>query len=245
MNYIINFNPININDSNVIYYAEIENKIINKESLSQKEVNDFLDVISYIVRSKINPNLDNYDNKCDLAISILYHYLKKLNCSAFSAVTQKSITNSIVGHNFLTLQLFVDGKIKNYLIDPTYIQFFKKDKCTIDNYYISPMYKDIVLLTPDPGFFIKEEMKEHCTFLLNHGYIELTEENARMYGDSFYNTKTGVSYSNKTYQTIPGSVYINAFMKGSQPVSKTEEELEKVNLNIKLFKEQLETIKKR
>ena len=66
-----------------------------------------------------------------------------------------------------------------------------------------------------------------------------------MYGDSFYNTKTGISYNNKIYQTIPGSVYINSFMKGDVRVSKTEEELEKVNLNIKLFKEQLGNTKKR
>lgn len=245
MNYIMNFNPVNINDINITYYAEIENKIINKESLSQSEVKDFLDVINYIVRLKINPNLDNYDNKCDLAISILYHYLKKLNCSIFSSTTHTSITNNIIGHSFLTLQLLVDGEIKNYLIDPTYIQFFKKDKCTDSNYYTSPMYRDIILLTPDPGFFIKDEMKKHCTSLLNHGYIELTEESARMYGDSFYNTKTGVSYSNKKYQTIPGSVYVNAFMKSSEPVSKTEEELKILNINIDLFKEQLENTKKR
>lgn len=245
MNYIIDFNPVNINDINAVYYAEIENKIINKQSLSQKEVNDFLDIINYIVRLKINPNLNNYDNKCDLAVSTLYHYFKKLNCSVFSSTTQTSITNSIIGHSFFTLQLFVDGEIKNYLIDPTYIQFFKKDKCTNDNYYISTMYKDIILITPDPGFFIKEEMKNLCAFLLNHGHMELTEESARMYGDSFYNTKTGVSYSNKVYQTIPGSVYINAFMKGSESVSKTEEELEELDLNIKPFKEQLETTKKR
>ena len=245
MNYILDFNPVNINNINMEYCADVENKIVSRESLTQKEVNDFLDTINYIVRSKINPNLDNYDNKCDLAISMLYHYLKKLNCNVFSLTTQASITNSIIGHSFLTFQILVEGKIKNYLIDPTYIQFFKKDKCTHNNYYVSPMYQDIVLITPDPGFFIKNEMKDSCNFLLNHGYIELTEEMARMYGDSFYNTKTGVSYSNLTYQTIPGSVYINSFMKDNDYVSKTEKELEELDLNIKPFKEQLETIKKR
>ena len=174
MNYIVDFDPINISDIDIVYYANIENKIINGESLTLKEVNDFLDIINYIVRSKINPNLDNYDNKCDLAISILYHYLKNLNSNVYSCVTHKSITESIVGHSFLTLQLFVDGKIKNYLIDPTYIQFFKKGKCSENNYYISTNYNNMILLTPDPGYFIKEEMKHHCIFLLNHGYMELT-----------------------------------------------------------------------
>ena len=245
MNYIINFKPIVFNDIDKNYYTNIEDKILNKKSLSQKEANDFLDIINYIVRVKINPNLDNYDNKCDLAVSILYHYLKGLNCDVFSSVTQKSITNSIVGHSFLTVKLLVDDKFKNYLLDPTYIQFFRKDKCTESNYYVSPMYKNIVLLTPDPGFFIKDEMKQNCMFLLNHGYIELTEENARMYGDSFYNTKTGGNYSNQMYHTIPGSIYINSFMKGNEPVSQTKEELETANLHIEFFKQIMDTTKKR
>lgn len=245
MDYIVPFTPFKINDINTHYYSTVENKIKNKESLTFEEVNNFLDVINYIVRVKINPNLDNYDNKCDLAVSILYNYLKKLNCEVFSSSTQKSITNSIVGHSFLTLQLLVDGKIQNYLLDPTYIQFFKKDKCTLNNYYVSSMYNNIVLLTPDPGFFIKDEMKESAKFLLNHGYINLTEETASMYGDSFYNTKTGTSYSNITYQTIPGDIYINSFMKDSEPVSKTEEELNNANLNIELFNELITNTKKR
>ena len=245
MNYIVDFTPITIDDINIDYYVGIESKIRNKESLTQEEVNNFLDAINYIVRIKINQNLDNYDNKCDLAVSILYHYLKGLNCDVFSSVTQKAITNNIVGHSFLTIQLLVGGNIKSYLLDPTYIQFFKKDKCTIDNYYVSPMYKNIVLLTPNPGFFIKDKMKESAKFLLNHGYIPLTEENARMYGDSFYNTKTGIIYKDNAYQTIPGEVYINSFLKGSEPVSKTEEELRDVNLYIQSFKQLTDTTKKR
>lgn len=115
--------------------------------------------------------------------------------------------------------------------------FSKKEKCNKDNYYISPKYPDHILLTPDPGFFIKEEMKEHASFLLNYGYILLEENTAKMYGDSFYNTKTGINPNNLKYQIIPGFVYINAFTKGYEQLSKKEEELIDKNLYIISFQE--------
>lgn len=245
MNYIINFNPYTTNNIDIYYLSNIENKIKNKESLSAEETNDLLNIIIYLTRQKINSNLDNYDNKCDLSQSILYYYFKNLNCNIYPSMTQNVITNNIVGHSFLTLELLVDNKIKYYLLDPTYIQFFKKDKCSIDNYYISPKYPDYILLTPDPGFFIKDEMKEQAIFLLNHGFIELTEETAKMYGDSFYNTKTGTNPNNLTFNSIPGEIYINSFLKGKESLSKTKAELTNENLNIQPFNELINQTRKR
>lgn len=244
MNYIVNFNPVVISDMNVNYYADLENKVRKKEHLTNQEAMDLLDAINYMVRFKINSNLDNYDNKCDLAVSMLYYYFKNLGCEVFSSMTQNAITNNIIGHSFLTVQLLVDGKIQNYLLDPTYIQFFKKDKCNKNNYFVSPMYKNIVLLTPDPGFFIKNRDIDKAKFLLDHGHILLIEETAEMYGNSFYNTKTGCNYSTIMYQMIPGEVYINAFMHGKESVSKTEEQLIEDKLYIESF-EQLSNIAKK
>lgn len=214
-------------------------------SITSKEANDFLSIVIYLTRYKINPNIDNYDNKCDLAQSILYYYLNNLDCEVHPLTTQNTITNNIVGHSFLTLKLQVDNQIHSYLIDPTYIQFFKKEKCNKDNYYINPKYPDYILLTPDPGFFIKEEMKENAIFLLNHGYILLNETTAQMYGDSFYNTKTGTNPSNLKYQTIPGFVYLNAFTKGHVKLSNKEEALIAKNLSITPFQELTNKEKKR
>ena len=243
MKYIVDFNPIIMNDIDYYYYLQIENKIKNRQSLTNEEASDFLDIIGYITRLKINPNIDDFTNKCDLAVSILYHYLKDLDCEVSSSTTQSAITSNITGHSFLVLKLLVENTMKYYLLDPTYIQFFKSEKCNNSNYFISPLFKNTVLLTPDPGFFIKEEMKEYATFLLNHGHILLTEDVARMYGDSFYNTKTGTRYDTLTYQTIPGSVYISSFIKGGQGVSKTKQELIDNNLFIESFEELSQNIK--
>lgn len=245
MNYIIEFNPYINNDIDLSYLETIEKKIQNKISLTTKETNDFLSTIIYLARYKINPNLDNYDNKCDLAQSILYYYFNNLGCNIHPLTTQNTIVSNIIGHSFLTLELKVNDKIQTYLIDPTYIQFFRKEKCNKDNYYISPKHPDYILLTPDPGYFIKEEMKENASFLLTYGYIPLTEVTAQMYGDSFYNTKTGTNPINLKYQTIPGYVYINAFTKGNEQLSKTEEELINKNLSIIPFQEITSKEKKR
>lgn len=245
MNYIIEFKPYTNNDTNLPYLENIEKKIQNKISITNQEIFDFLNTIIYLTRYKINYNLDNYDNKCDLAQSILYYYFNNLGCNVHPLTTQNTITNNIVGHSFLTLELQVDNKSQFYLIDPTYIQFFRKEKCNKDNYYISPKYPDYILLTPDPGFFIKEEMKEQASFLLNHRYILLNEATAQMYGDSFYNTKTGTNPTNLKYQTIPGFVYLNAFTKGHVKLSNKEEELIAKNISITPFQESTNKGKKR
>lgn len=111
MNYIINFNPYINLDINLLYLETIEKKIQNKISLTTKEANDFLSIIVYLTRCKINPNLDNYDNKCDLAQSILYYYFKNLECNIHPLTTQNTIHPNIVGHSFLTLELKVNDKI--------------------------------------------------------------------------------------------------------------------------------------
>ena len=236
MNYIIEFTPHITYYIDIKYLSDIEHKITNKISITNEELTYFLDYIIYLTRYNINPSLDNYDFKCDLAQSILYYYLKNLNCNIHPLTTQNSITNNITGHSFITLELIVNNESKYYLLDPTYIQFFKINKCNKDAYFIHPIYKNHVLLTPDPGFFIQENMKENAKFLLNHGYIELNEKTAQMYGDSFYNTKTGNNPNPYKFNSIPGSIYLNAFTKGYTQLSKTEQELIDNNLNINLSK---------
>ena len=46
-----------------------------------------------------------------------------------------------------------------------------------------------------------------------------------------YNNKTG--YTTKDFKSINGSIYLNSFTKGHEPLSKTKEELESEDLLIK------------
>ena len=237
MTYIMDFEPFIPEDINYDELNKLETKIKDKESLSLKDANYFLDHLNYMARELINPDMNNFRNKCDLAQSILYYYFKSLGCAVVPVQTQRAITHDIVGHNFLVVEIIIDGVPTVFLVDPTYIQFFDEDRCQMSNFYISPLAPDKILITPDPGFFIRESQKEMAKYLVDHGYSLLTNEVARMYGDSFFNTKVGVSLSNWQFQTMSGNIYISAFMKGDFPLSRTEESLRQdgmlLNLGVK------------
>lgn len=237
MEYTINFEPYEEENIDIEYYSDIEKRLSNNESISQNEAEEYLRVLSYLVRKSINSNMDNYDYKCDLAQSILCHYFNNVGCKYSACATHKAIVSGVVGHSFTTIKINVEGEEKLFLLDPTYIQFFKKDKCQQSNYLTSPVFPNTVLVTPDPGYFIKDEDKEPTEFLLKYGYIELTSEYARMYGDSFYNTKPGENLQNIEFRSLPGSAYINAFSKNTEVLSKTETELINANQNLALFQE--------
>ena len=140
-------------------------------------------------------------------------------------MTQNVITEDIEGHSFLIAIFNVNGINTPYLVDPTYRQFFIDDKKD----YI--LYNSKILRTPSPGYFIKEEDKTEIQKLLINGYHLLDENIARIYGDSFYNTKTG--YRRREFQSISGNIYINSFIKGHEPLSTSPEELENEGLSLK------------
>lgn len=238
MSYIVDFKPYKEENINIEYYANIEQAIASKQSIKQNDAENFIRLLAYITRKKINPEMDNYDFKCDLAQSMICHYLDEIQCKYSPCSTQRVISDKADGHNFTTMTLNVEGEEKTYLFDPTYIQFFHTEKCQSSNYFISDIYPDKILLTPDPGFFIRLEDKEPAEFLLTNGYIELNPEYARMYGDSFLNTVCGKNPKYLKYETIPGDIYCNAFTKGREPLSKTIEELEQNNQRLITFTEQ-------
>lgn len=226
MKFIMKSTPKTVDiDSKVI--KEIEKKVESNTPLSIEEVNLFLDNICYLTRCKFTSDFENYsfEFKCDTAQAIITYYLNDLGVETHPCMTQNVITNDIVGHSFLVARLNVMGMLIPYLIDPTYRQFFTSEK---NNYLTN---NSMIIRTPDPGYFIKDEDKEEVERLLIDGYHILDENMARIYGDSFYNTKTG--YTTKDYKSINGNIYLNSFTKGHEPISKTKDELLEEDLLIK------------
>jgi len=238
MEYIIDYDPFVPVGIDIELLLSIENKIRNNCDLTAEEAKMFLDNLSYLVRYKINPNLNDYTYKCDLAQSILYYYFMGLGCKVILNATQNAIMHNIEGHNFLVLELNVSGEKRLFLIDPTYVQFFKKEDCVKEKYII---INDIAVITPKPGYFIKVDEQEYAKYLLRYGNIILNEEIAMMYGNSFYNTKVGECYHSidnaHTFKSMPGSVYIRAFSKNNCAVSKTKEELNQMGFTIESISE--------
>lgn len=226
MNYIMESTPKTVNiDPQIIEI--LEQKVLSKEPLTEEEINIFLDYICYETRCKFTNDINNFSFqfKCDKAQAIITHYLNSLKVEVHPCMTQNVITEDIEGHSFLIALFNVNGINTPYLVDPTYRQFFIDDKKD----YI--LYNSKILRTPSPGYFIKEEDKTEIQKLLINGYHLLDENIARIYGDSFYNTKTG--YRRREFQSISGNIYINSFIKGHEPLSTSPEELENEGLSLK------------
>ena len=226
MNYIMESTPKTVNiDPQIIEI--LEQKVLSKEPLTEEEINIFLDYICYETRCKFTNDINNFSFqfKCDKAQAIITHYLNSLKVEVHPCMTQNVITEDIEGHSFLIAIFNVNGINTPYLVDPTYRQFFIDDKKD----YI--LYNSKILRTPSPGYFIKEEDKTEIQKLLINRYHLLDENIARIYGDSFYNTKTG--YRRREFQSISGNIYINSFIKGHEPLSTSPEELENEGLSLK------------
>ena len=227
MNYIIDYKPFIPNDVDVDYLVDLENKIINKESLLLEELEWFLSNLIYLVRYSINPELNDFTYKCDLAQSIIYHYLEKLGVKQNPTTTHCAITNDIEGHNFIVATFNVLNEPTIVLIDATYIQFFKEVDNKESNFIIK---NGIVLNTPSPGYFVKKEDYPIVIDFLKKGFGIMNTKLAQIYGDSFYNTKVGIVYSG--IRSMPGDIYIKGFLKERCLISKDVEHLNNLGLNI-------------
>lgn len=221
--------------------ANIEYKCFNGEKLSQNEVDYYLNYVVYQTRKilALNRQKDinsyNFNFMCDLAQSIIARYFEKLKISYKPVETGKAITSDILGHSFLIADFNLDDENKSYIIDPTYNQFFDVSKCAENNFKV---INGIVVKTPDLGYFAlraDDNVQSVVKKLLKAGYIELTENNAKVYGDLFYKTKTGsVNYFNSDLE-MAGSVYIKSFKKSLFKLSYTEEELEDMGMSLNTF----------
>lgn len=230
--YIIDYDPKMMDRIDDTLLSVIEEKIINKQNISNLEIEYLLTYLSYISRKMVGRSLnDACINKCDTVQSMIVSYLTRLGVTTHPCATQNVITNGIVGHSFLTAEFTCDNKNKTYLIDPTYQQFLLKENCNDSKFF---HHQGITLLKPDPGYYIKPEDYELLTNFVNNGFSELTDEIAKMYGDSFYNTKQGTLERDKSFKTISGNIYINSFNKGNEKLSKNDETLKEEELFIEL-----------
>lgn len=232
---MFNFQNTVMDDVNYDIINLVEEKCFNGASLTENEINYYLTYICFEVRKKLafksskELAISNFSFECDTAQSIIVNYLKKLNVLCNPIQTEKAISAEIIGHSFVVAQFLVNEERKSYLIDPTYNQFFDSDKCQEKEFMI---VNGIVVKTPDPGYFIlKEGNQEKIRPLLENGFLNLSEENAKIYGDSFYKTKVGISQDYMNNLTLPGKIYIKCF-KNSDKLTYSNENLENLNLSL-------------
>ena len=236
MNKIIDFD-INTKEEDKDRVLQIEELCKNNIPLNNDDINTLLSNLSYQVRKKIadyeGTDIQDYSYsyKCDLAQSMIYYYLENLNIKS-NPVNTNEVIEGVSGHSFIIANINTTEGEKRYLIDPTYIQFFTKEKCSNNNFII---INDKVCVAPDPGYFVVNGNKNDIMAtmsLLQDGYIEFTEEVAKAYGDSFFKTKQGTSPNQIDNNTTTGSNYIKWFKHTTSKLSKSKEELANMNLLI-------------
>ena len=188
MNKIINFD-INekIDDDYKIY--QVEEQCRNGVPLNSNDIEILLTHLSYLVRkyladySGVDISEYSYSYKCDLAQSMICYYLKELGIKV-NPVNTNEVINGVCGHSFVVANFNTTVGEKAYLLDPTYIQFFSKENCDSSKFIV---IDGIVCASPDPGFFVVQSNREDMIIpLLENGFIELKEEVAKVYGDSFF-----------------------------------------------------------
>ena len=222
MTFVMNTVPVTKSVDKMKFFSA-RNKIKSNEQLSKDEIEVVLDFYVGECRRAlekglgININTDPLTNRCDLAQKLIGAALEQAGVIVYPQETHKTIHPEVPGHSFL---IAIFNNDEPYLIDLTYRQFFLKENCDVERLKV---YEDSIILAPHPGFFAssKKEMMATAHTILERGYVPLTDEHAKHYGDSFYFAKTGRG----GYSDISGSVYKNAFLKENHVYSLTEQSL--------------------
>lgn len=115
-----------------------------------------------------------------------------------------------------------------YLLDPTFRQFCLKENCKEERYrdeqWIRAGHE-----APHPGYFLSQEYlekseanydtKEKSRYVLDtlieNGYIELSDENAKIYGDAFAKASINQQFATQSIQTT-GRKYKQNFMNDEE-----------------------------
>jgi len=230
--YIIDFKPVIRTPDELELMQNLEFKIIKKQILTKEEIEIFLSSLMYIVREKLDKEMETFANKCDIAQSMIVYYLRELGVSVIPC-TSHQISKKTLIHDFVIAKFNEDNDLsESYLLDPTYIQFFTKSRCNINNLFVC----ENIISTPDPGYFIDDCDKDYIEHFLNNGYTLLDEKSARIYGDSFLNAEYRANFNNYEKKTISGEIYIDLFSNGKTKLSKTYDNLVEEGLNIDFTK---------
>lgn len=217
---------------------EEANKMVAGISLQDAEV-----LLKYIVnntrtslkRESYYPSVeeDDFCGECGYAQAISSYQFQKLGIDNIAAnVSDTCYSKLRHAHLIAKIPIENEGKvdIAEYLIDTTYRQFFIVQECSYERFLNPDNY-----VGPDPGYFVckNEEGKEFAKKLIEDGYIRLTKENAKIYGDGFclasrnkdfYKNQKPPKGRIKTEYT--GNDYLQELLNQSEMLDYTKEELE-------------------
>lgn len=164
-------------------------------------------------------------------------------------------------HSFLTVEIPIENEEtkeveeKEYLVDTTFRQFFVREEGRIfDTFIKDKKYGNKVAGNEGYMLLHLEGGEQLAREILSKGFVELTEENAKLYGDAFVlshkNRKNNEKVPTKKELTtgIDGKTYIeilhNPFLAQEIDYDKEELEEDNINLHTPLMKKEKERSKR-
>ena len=200
--YIKEYNEIEL--ANIANIEEKLKNILEKNANSKEivdgltidEANKLLEWVVQADRKCLNINYDIRDNSlmgyCGLSQGIVYTILKEMGLEARVSNINPTITGeNLGGHAFNSVAIPVkqqEGTYieKNFLIDATYRQFFLRDDYSVSGRFIKDK-RFGEKASPRAGYWCIKLPggKKFAEKILSSGFVELTPENAKLYGDSF------------------------------------------------------------
>ena len=194
--FIIESKPIRtiIKDEQLITVTEHINNGI-EDGLSEEEIKVLLDWTVENTRQNIEKYTrndikdDDLSGLCGFGRTSSLLPFERIFKETYNSTTDFKYVDEELKHAFGTITFPVKTntgiKEKQYLVDTTFRQFFKKIMCE------NPTYKLDGTFEMDPGYYLCNKARRTkksinlATQLLKKGYIELTDENLKLYIDSF------------------------------------------------------------
>lgn len=230
VSYILDCN-LNYNND-LIKPVEVIEKVNTNNPLTIDEANTLLrwvvnDTWHNFLKLGLDLNRNSLNGYCEFGQLNSLYPLEKLGLSVTKNTTEKSF-DTYYHHAFgtVTISIIDNDEIidKTFLIDTTYKQFFTSIRCNNGRYYTKDEDYNVDA-SPDCGFFMKTDYeKEVATKLITNGYILLTSDVAKVYGDGFKKSSIPLnkSYLFSKIENITGDEYINDILSKSGNYSMSE-----------------------
>lgn len=172
----------------------ISNKLKMGQPLTTEETKIFLDHLVFVVRrdTKITDIKDIDCAKCNETSRLVGAFTIFNNCDCDILSFKQIMDIELTHHSNIVSINTVEG-IKNFLVDLTYIQFFK-DSYILDNLKTMNFKK----------YIITNEQITLSKNLIEQGYVEFTEDNFKLYIEAFLDAYSEVMNIDKTeaYQKL-------------------------------------------
>ena len=184
---------------------------------------------------------------CGLGQAITGSTLKNMGLSPYIVNADPTLQKYTYRHAFVAVDIPIQqgDNIQNkfYLIDTTFRQFFLRDEVTNSSgdYIKDKKFGNRVASIPGYWMLKIKNGEQLAKNILANGFIELTEENAKIYGDAFTlsdrdrKNSTKVPTKKELDTEIEGKEYIQNIKSEQmqEEIDYDDEELKENNINIK------------